>query len=117
MAIEKPTWIYKSDGDKQTASEMNQLAQAVITNATELSNAKDDVESLSNDVASFDGRLTDIEESETEKKEEKNQPWGYAGLDYNGKIPIEKTYGTTATVVDVETYESLPAVGLSGVIS
>ena len=47
---------------------------------------------------------------------EKDQPNGYAGLDSNGKLPIEKTYGTTATVVDVETYESLPAVGLSGVI-
>jgi len=43
MAVEIPTWTYKSEGDKQTASEMNQLAQAVITNATELSNAKDDV--------------------------------------------------------------------------
>ena len=47
---------------------------------------------------------------------EKDQPNGYAGLDSNGKIPIEKTYGTTATVVDVETYESLPVTGLSGVI-
>ena len=47
---------------------------------------------------------------------EKDQPSGYAGLDSNGKLPIEKTYGTTATVVDVETYESLPAIGLSGVI-
>ena len=37
MAVEKPTWIYKSEGDWQTASEMNQLAQAVIINATELS--------------------------------------------------------------------------------
>ena len=40
MAIETPTWIYKSEGDKQTASEMNQLAQSVIINATELSNIK-----------------------------------------------------------------------------
>ena len=48
MAVEKPTWIYKSEGDWQTASEMNQLAQAVITNATELSNTKDDVAELSN---------------------------------------------------------------------
>ena len=47
---------------------------------------------------------------------EKDQPSGYAGLDSNGKLPIEKTYGTTATVVDVETYESLPVTGLSGVI-
>ena len=47
---------------------------------------------------------------------EKDQPSGYAGLDSNGKVPIEKTYGTTATVVDVETYESLPVTGLSGVI-
>ena len=48
MAIETPTWIYKSKGDKQTASEMNQLAQSVIINATELSNIKDDVAELSN---------------------------------------------------------------------
>ena len=47
---------------------------------------------------------------------EKDQPSGYAGLDSNGKIPIEKTYGTTATVVDVATYEELPVAGLSGVI-
>ena len=47
---------------------------------------------------------------------EKDQPNGYAGLDSNGKLPIEKTYGDTATVVDVETYESLPVTGLSGVI-
>ena len=47
MAVETPTWIYKSEGDKQTASEMNQLAQAVITNATELLNAKDDIANLS----------------------------------------------------------------------
>ena len=47
---------------------------------------------------------------------EKDQPNGYAGLDSNGKLPIEKTYGTTATVVAVETYTSLPAIGLSGVI-
>ena len=47
---------------------------------------------------------------------EKDQQNGYAGLDYNGKIPIEKTYGTTATVTEVETYESLPVTGLSGVI-
>ena len=63
MAVEKPTWIYKSEGDWQTASEMNQLAQAVITNATELSNAKDDVANLSNDVTDFNNRLTAIEES------------------------------------------------------
>ena len=68
MAVETPTWIYKSEGDKQTASEMNQLAQAVITNATELSNAKDDVANLSNDVTDFDNRLTAVEESETIKK-------------------------------------------------
>ena len=48
MAIETPTWIYKSKGDKQTASEMNQLAQSVIMNATELSNIKDDFAELSN---------------------------------------------------------------------
>ena len=47
---------------------------------------------------------------------EKDQPGGYAGLDSNGKLPIEKTYGDTATVVEVETYELLPATGLSGVI-
>ena len=74
MAVETPTWIYKSEGDKQTASEMNQLAQAVITNATELSNAKDDVATLSNDVADFDNRLTAIEESETIKKVEEDRP-------------------------------------------
>ena len=33
MAIEKPTWTYKSKGVKQTASEMNELGQAVIINA------------------------------------------------------------------------------------
>ena len=74
MAVETPTWIYKSEGDKQTASEMNQLAQAVITNATELSNAKDDVENLSNNVTDFDNRLTAIEESETIKKVEEDKP-------------------------------------------
>ena len=74
MAVETPTWIYKSEGDKQTASEMNQLAQAVITNATELSNTKDDVASLSNDVTDFDNRLTAIEESETIKKVEEDKP-------------------------------------------
>lgn len=74
MAVEKPTWIYKSEGDWQTASEMNQLAQAVITNATELSNAKDDVANLSNDVTDFDNRLTAIEESETIKKVEEDKP-------------------------------------------
>ena len=63
MAIEKPTWIYKFKGDKQTASEMNELAQAVITNATELSNTKDDVADLRNNVTSLDSRVTDIEES------------------------------------------------------
>ena len=47
---------------------------------------------------------------------EKDQPGGYAGLDSNGKLPIEKTYGDTATVVEVETYELLPAPGLSGII-
>ena len=74
MAVETPTWIYKSEGDKQTASEMNQLAQAVITNATELSNAKDDVANLSNDVTDFDNRLTAIEESETIKAVEEDKP-------------------------------------------
>ena len=74
MAVETPTWTYKSEGDKQTASEMNQLAQAVITNATELSNAKDDVANLSNDVTDFDNRLTAIEESETIKKVEEDKP-------------------------------------------
>ena len=47
---------------------------------------------------------------------EKDQPNGYAGLDSNGKLPIEKTYGDTATVTEVETYESLPVTGLNGVI-
>ena len=47
---------------------------------------------------------------------EKDQPNGYAGLDSNGKLPIEKTYGDTATIVEVETYELLPATGLSGII-
>ena len=74
MAVETPTWIYKSEGDKQTASEMNQLAQAVITNATELSNTKDDIASLSNDITDFDNRLTAIEESETIKKVEEDKP-------------------------------------------
>ena len=74
MAVETPTWIYKSEGDKQTASEMNQLAQAVITNATELSNAKDDVANLSNDVTDLDNRLTAVEESETIKKVEEDKP-------------------------------------------
>ena len=74
MAVEAPTWIHKSEGDKQTASEMNQLAQAVITNATELSNAKDDVANLSNDVTDFDNRLTAIEESETIKTVEEDKP-------------------------------------------
>ena len=74
MAVETPTWIYKSEGEWQTASEMNQLAQAVITNATELSNAKDDVANLSNDVTDFDNRLTAIEESETIKKVEEDKP-------------------------------------------
>lgn len=74
MAVEKPTWIYKSEGDWQTASEMNQLAQAVITNATELSNAKDDVANLSNDVTDFDNRLSAIEESETIKAVEEDKP-------------------------------------------
>lgn len=74
MAVEKPTWIYKSEGDRQTASEMNQLAQAVIVNATELSNTKDDVANLSNDVTDFNNRLTSIEESETIKKIEEDKP-------------------------------------------
>ena len=65
MAVEIPTWIYKSEGDKQTASEMNQLAQAVIANATELSNAKDGVANVSNDVSFLENRLTTIEESVT----------------------------------------------------
>lgn len=116
MAVETPTWTYKSEGDKQTASEMNQLAQAVITNATELSNTKDDVANLSNDVTDFDNRLTVIEETETVKKEERNQPNGYAGLDSSGKIPIEKTYGATAVVTDIAAYELLPTVGSNGVI-
>ena len=74
MAVETPTWMYKAEGDWQTASEMNQLAQAVITNATELSNTKDDVANLSNDVTDFDNRLTAIEESETIKKVEEDKP-------------------------------------------
>ena len=74
MAVEKPTWLYKSEGDWQTASEMNQLAQAVITNATELSNAKDDVANLSNDVTDFDNRITAIEESEYIKTVEEDKP-------------------------------------------
>ena len=65
MAVEIPTWIYKSEGDKQTASEMNQLAQAVIANATELSNTKDDV-------ADFDNRLTAIEVSGAIEKVEED---------------------------------------------
>ena len=67
MAVEIPTWIYKSEGDKQTASEMNQLAQAVIANATELSNTKDDV-------ADFDNRLTAIEVSGAIEKVEEDKP-------------------------------------------
>ena len=74
MPVEKPTWIYKSEGDWQTASEMNQLAQAVITNATELSNAKDDVANLSNNVTDFDNRITAIEESEYIKTVEEDKP-------------------------------------------
>ena len=74
MAVETPTWIYKSEGDKQIASEMNQLAQAVITNATELSNTKDDVANLSNDVTDFDSRITAIEESEYIKTVEEDKP-------------------------------------------
>ena len=65
MAVETPTWKYKLEGDKQTASEMNQLAQAVIANATELSNAKDGVANVSNDVSFLENRLTTIEESVT----------------------------------------------------
>ena len=116
MAIETPTWTYKSKGDKQTASEMNELAQAVITNAIELSNTKDDIANLSDDITNFDNRITSIEESETVKKEERNQPNGYAGLDSSGKVPIERIYGATATVTDVEAYELLPATGSNGVI-
>ena len=74
MAVETPTWTYKSEGDKQTASEMNQLAQAVITNATELSNTKNDVANLRNDVMDFDNRITVIEESETIKTVEEDKP-------------------------------------------
>ena len=37
-------------------------------------------------------------------------------MDSNGKLPIEKIYGATATAVDVATYESLPATGANGVI-
>ena len=95
---------------------MNQLAQAVITNATELSNTKDDIASLSDDITNFDNRITSIEESETVKKEERNQPNGYAGLDSSGKVPIERIYGATATVTDVAAYELLPATGSNGVI-
>lgn len=102
MAVETPTWKYKREGDWQTASEMNELAQAVITNATELSNTKDDVANLSNDVTDF-----------VNTRDQQN---GYAGLDSNGKVPIEKVYGTTAVVVDVSAYELLPATGVSGVI-
>ena len=116
MALEKPTWIHKSEGDLQTASEMNQLAQAVITNATELSNAKDDIANLSDDITNFDNRINSIEESETVKKEERNRPNGYAGLDSSGKVPIERIYGATATVTDVAAYELLPATGVNGVI-
>ena len=46
----------------------------------------------------------------------KDKPNGYAGLDSSGKLPIEKIYGATATVVDVATYESLPATGANGVV-
>ena len=53
MAIETPKWTYKSKGDKQTASEMNELAQAVIANAIELSNTKDDIANLSDYITSF----------------------------------------------------------------
>ena len=74
MAVEKPTWLYKSEGDWQTASEMNQLAQAVITNATELSNTKDEVANLSNNATNFDNRLTAIEESEYIKTVEEDKP-------------------------------------------
>ena len=116
MAIETPTWTYKSKGDKQTASEMNELAQAVITNAIELSNAKDDIANLSDDITNFDNRITSIEEIETVKKEERNQPNGYAGLDSSGKVPIERIYGTTAVVTDVAAYELLPTIGSNGVI-
>ena len=65
MAVETPTWKYKSEGDKQTASEMNLLAQSVIANAIELSNAKDGVANLSNDVSGLDNRLATVEESVT----------------------------------------------------
>ena len=63
MAVEKPTWIYKSKGDKQTASEMNELAQSIIINATELSNTKYDVADLINNATGLDNRITTIEES------------------------------------------------------
>ena len=56
MAIETPTWIYKSKGDKQTASEMNQLAQSVIINATELSNIKTELSSTKDDVAELSNK-------------------------------------------------------------
>jgi hypothetical protein len=53
---------------------MNQLAQAVIVNATELSNTKDDVASLSIDVNNLDNRLTTIEESGGVKAIEEDKP-------------------------------------------
>ena len=65
MAVETPTWKYKLEGDKQTASEMNQLAQSVIANAIELSNTKNGVANVSNDVSFLENRLTTIEESVT----------------------------------------------------
>ena len=49
MAVEIPTWKYKLEGDKQTASEMNQLAQSVIANAIELSNIEELVTNLADD--------------------------------------------------------------------
>lgn len=56
MAVETPTWIYKTEGDKQTASEMNQLAQSVIVNATELSNIKTELSSTKDDVAELSNK-------------------------------------------------------------
>ena len=49
MAVETPIWKYKKEGDWQTASEMNQLAQSVIANAIELSNIEELVTNLAKD--------------------------------------------------------------------
>lgn len=95
MAVETPTWKYKVEGDEQTASEMNQLAQSVIANAIELSNAKDEVASLSNDVADFDNRLTAIEESETIKKVEVEEDKPVVPVSMTGTWIISS--GTTST--------------------